>query len=426
MALNRTTLYEVVFLAVLVTALTLAAARIYPTWDDGRLMLAIQESGSQAIWVNFGNRPLAALFYVFLLNHQAFLPVGIFLHWITWFGMGLVTIRFWRLMFPAHARFALLPALLSVAPILGKVQFVLLTIPSIDLLGPVLSFLAIFILLWEQPTRLRQIIVGATALALTALSILISEYSVVTAAIGFVLICAKAIDGRTERKRERQVMAALVAVCASISYSVFLWLTKASGREAFRPSHILELPGWRLRGIPFRLLSGIWRGAIGGLLESLGSITLNSKVALLSFGCGVVVSGLVVLAIHKREVVEFTLQQDRLSIITLLVAVLVALIPVVLMDRTLETKWDSRFWLPVIPVLSSLSVYILFYVLKARLYILVPVLCGFLAGYWTTMEIVNTLRNPDPIVALPRIFKSQILDCVSLDGGDKSKTGRHA
>lgn len=426
MALTRTSLYEVVLLAVPVTALTFAATRIYPIWDDGRLMSAIQESGSRAIWVNFGNRPLATLFYLFLLNHQAFLPVGMVIHWMTWLGMGLVTMRFWRLTFPALSRFALLPALLSVAPILCKVQLVILTIPSIDLLGPVLSFLAIFILLSEQPTRWRRIIVGATGLALIALSILISEYAVVTAAVGFILVCAKAIDGRTERKRERQVMAALVAVGVLISYSVFLWLTRASGRDAFRPAHILELSGWRLRGIPFRLLSGIWRGAIGGFLESLGSITLNSKVALLSFVGGAVMSGLVVLVIHKREAVEFTLQQDRFSIITLLVAVLVALIPVVLMDRTLETKWDSRFWLPVIPVLSSLSVYILFYVLKARLYVLVPVLCGFLAGYWTTMEIANTLHNPDPIVALPRIFKSQILDCVSVNVGDNPTTGRLA
>jgi hypothetical protein len=394
MALNRTSLYEVGLLAVLVTALTFAAARIYPTWDDGRLMLAIQESGSRAIWVNFGNRPLAALFYVFLLNHQAFLPVGMVLHWMTWLGMGLVTMRFWRLMFPAHSRFALLPALLSVAPILCKVQLVILTIPSIDLLGPVLGFLAIFMLLSEQPTRLRKIIVGATALALIALSILISEYGVVTAAVGFILMSAKAIHGRTERKRERQIIAALIAVCALFSYLVFLWLTRAAGRDAFRPGYILE--SFSLR-IPFRLLSGIWRGAMGGILASLGSITLDSRAALLSFVCGVVFSSLVVLAIYKREEVEF--KWNGFSVITLLASLVVALVPVVLMDRTLDSKWDSRFWLPVLPVLSSLSVYILLYVLRARLYVLAPVLCGFLAGYWTTSEITSSFRNPEPIAA---------------------------
>jgi hypothetical protein len=426
MALNRTSLYEVVLLAVPVTALTFAAARIYPTWDDGRLMLAIQESGSRAIWVNFGNRPLAALFYVFLLNHQAFLPVGMVLHFMTWLGMGLVTMRFWRLMFPALSRFALLPALLSVAPILCKVQFVILTIPSIDLLGPLLTFLAIFMFLSEQPTRWRKMTVNAAGLALIAFSIMISEYAVVTAAVGFILISAKAIRNRSEQKRERQVMAALVAVCALISYSVFLWLGRGARRGAFRPGYVLELSGWRIRGIPFRLLSGIWRGAIGGVLESLGSITLNSKAALLSFVCAAIVSGLVVLAIHKREAVEFTLKQDRFSVITLLAALVVALVPVVLMDRTLESRWDSRFWLPVLPVVSSLSVYILFYVLRARLYVLVPVLCGFLAGYWTTLEIANAFRNPETIVVLPHKFQSHSADFIRVDVENKSKTGRLA
>ena len=413
---NRTSLYEVVILAGLVTALTLAAALLYPTWDDGRLMFLIRESGSRAIWVNFGNRPLAALLYVFLLNHQAFLPVGMVLHWMTWLGMGLVTMRFWRLMFPAHSRFALLPALLSVAPILCKVQLVLLTVPSICLLGPVLGFIAIFMLLSDQAFRLRKIILRATALALIALSILISEYAVVTAAVGFILLSAKAIHGRTERKRERQVSAALIAVCALFSYSVFLWLGRASGRDAFRPGYILE--SFSLR-IPFRLLSGIWRGAMGGVLESLGLVTLNSKAALLSFVCGAVFSGLVVLGTNKREEVEFTPKQDRVSVIALLASLVVALVPVVLMDRTLDSKWDSRFWLPVLPVLSSLSVYILFYVLRTRLYLLVPVLCGFLAGYWTTSEIASAFRNREPVVVRAQQIESQIPDCIRVAVGKK-------
>jgi hypothetical protein len=417
---NRTSLYEVMLLIVLVTALTIAAAWLYPTWDDGRLMLAIRDSGSRAIWVNFGNRPLVAFFFTFLLNHQVFLPVAAVLHWLAWLGMGLVTMRFWRLMFPAHSSFALLPALLSVAPILCKVQLVILTIVSIDLLGPVLSFLAIFMLLSEQPSRWRKIIVATAGLGLIVFSILISEYAVVTAAVGLILLGARAVRARTERRRELQIIATLIAGCALFSYSVLLWVTRAAGRDAFRPGYILE--SFSLR-IPFRLLSGVWRGAIGGVLESLGSVTLNSKAALLSFVCGVVFSGLVVFGLYKREAVEFTLKADRFSVITLLAALVVALIPVVLMDRTLESKWDSRFWLPVLPVLSTLSVYLLFSVLRTRLYVLVPVLCGFLAGYWTTSEIASSFRDREPVVGWVQEFDSQIPDWIRLAGGDKSRIG---
>jgi hypothetical protein len=323
-------------------------------------------------------------------------------------------------MFPAHSSFALLPALLSVAPIVCKVQLVILTIVSIDLVGPVLTFLAIFMLLSEQPSGWRKIIVVAAGLGLIVFSILISEYAAVTAAVGCILLGAKAIRGRTERKRERQIIAGLIAGCALFSYSVLLWLTRASGRDGFRPGYILE--SFSLR-IPFRLLSGIWRGAIGGALESLGSVTLNSKAALLSFVCGVVFSGLVVFGIHKKQAVEFTLQQDRFSVITLLAILVVALIPVVLMDRTLESKWDSRFWLPILPVISSLSVYILFSVLRTRLYLLVPVFCGFLAGYWTTSEIASSFNDREPAVAWVQEFDGQIPDWIRLAGGDRSKIG---
>ena len=423
---RRRSIYEVGLLAALVTVLTAAGAWIYPIWDDGRLLLAIQESGRQAIWINFGNRPLAALFYIFLMKYEAFLYASIVLNWITWLGMGLVTMHFWRLMFPAHSRFALLPALLSVAPILTKVQFAILTIPTIVMVGPLLGFIAIFMFLSEQPGRSRKVIVATAGLLLLAFSILISEYGVVTAVVALILVSAQVIRYSSERKWQQWVVPALIAMCTLISYSFYLWLGSGTGKDAFRPGYMLAVPGWRIRGIPFRWLSGIWRGEIGGLLESLGSVTLTTKAAFLSFVCGAVVSALVVMLIHKRGAVEFTLRQDRFSIITLFVAVAAALMPVVLMDRTLETKWDSRFWVPVIPLLSSLSVYILFYVLRARLYFLVPILCGFLTGYWTTFEIARTFRNPDPVVALPLHFESQISDCVTADIRNQLKMGNRA
>ncbi len=395
---NRVSFYEFVLLAGVVTALTVGAACVYPIWDDGRLMFLITESGGGAIWTNFGDRPLVALFFTFLLDHRLFLPIGLLFHWITWIGMGLVTMRFWRLMFPAYSRFALLPALLSVAPILCKVQLVILTIVFVVLLGPLLIFLAIFMLLSEQPSLWRKIVIDSVALALIALAILISQYAVPTAAVAFVLFAAKAIAGRPERKRESLIMAGLTAVCALSSYVAFCWLTESTVSPPYRPSFALQSFSWKIKVVPFRLLSGIWRGAVGGILESLGSVTLNSKPTLLSFVCGAVLAGLVALAIYKRGNIESTtLNHNRYSVITLLTATAVALLPILLMDRTLDLRWDSRFWLPLLPVLSSLTVFILLYVLRKRLWIMVPVLCGFLAGYWTSFEIITALHNRAPI-----------------------------
>ena len=412
---SRTRIYELALLATLVTALTLAAGWTYPTWDDGRLMLAIEQFGGDTIWHTFSNRPLSAGFFTFLFNHQLFLPIGMVLHWTAWMGMGVVTMRVWREMFPALTQFALLPAMLSVAPILCKVQLVLLTIPTIALIGPVLCYVGIFLLTSEQSSTWRRIILVAAGTSLVVFSVLLSEYGVATAAVGCILLCVRAIYGEAGRRRERFFNAALLSVGALLSYMVFLRVTKDANWSGFRPGYVLETFSVR---IPVRWLTGIWRGAIGGILESLGTVSLNGKVGLLSFLFGVAFSGLVVLRRFKREALEFSLKQNKISLIILILSVPVALIPFVLMDRTLESKWDSRFWIPVLPVLSSLSVYILFYILKARLNLLVPILCGFLAGYWTTFEITNAIRNPEPYARLEK-FTYQDVDATSRFGNNR-------
>ena len=389
---RRKTFFEILLLAGLVTALTFAAAWVYPTWDDGRLMLAIQEFGSDAIWTNFGNRPLIALFYVFLLKHNLFFPVGIVLHWIGWLSMGLVTMQFWRLVFPANANLSLLPGILSVAPVLCKMQTILLVMPTIDVIPPVLAFAALFMLLSRPRRGWGLIVTDIIALALIVATILVSEYAVVAAAIAATFVIANALYGDPTRRREYRVVAALIAGCIFVSYAMFLWLTKGSGRETFRPSYI---PEWLSFRMPFLLASAIWRGIIGGVLESLGSVTLHSKIALLSFVCGALFSALVVLVLRHAARGEANFQRDKLSLATLLIAAVVPLVPVVLMNRALESRWESRFWLPALPVLSCLSVYLLLYVVRTRLYVLVLIVCGFLAGYWTTSDVARVLRNPD-------------------------------
>jgi hypothetical protein len=395
---NRISVYELLLLAALVAALTIAAAWVYPIWDDGRLMFLIKQSGNSAIKTNFGDRPLLAVFFTFLSNHQPFLPLGLVFHWITWLSMGLITMRFWRLMFPAYSRYALLPAVIAVAPVLCKVQLVIVTVVFVVLLGPELIFLALFMLLSEQPSLWRKLIVKGGALGLAAFAILISEYAVPTAAVAFVIFVSRAIRSGPQQKRENTIIAGLIAVVALGSYLIFSLLTKTMASAPYRPSFVLQSLSWKGKVMPFRLLSGLWRGAMGGVMESHGSVTLNSKSALLSFVCGAVFSGLVAIAIYKKGDVNATnVSGNSGSVITLLAAAGLALTPVLLMDRTLDSRWDSRFFLPLMPVLSSLTVFIFVYVIRSRLWILTPVLCGFLAGYWTPSEIARAIQNPEPI-----------------------------
>lgn len=394
---------EVAVLIALVSALTIGAWWIYPIWDDGRLLFWSSQWGEGVIYHNFGDRPLLYYLYLFLFRCQLFQPVGLILHWIAWFAMGLATMRFWRLMFPSYSQFALLPALLAVAPVVGKCQLATFTIVFPVMAGPLLIFAALFLMLSEQPSAFRRVLVSSLAFISIAFAVLITNYAVPTAAIACVVITAQAFKGPPQRKRGLFISAGLVASAALCSYAVFCWLTQLTASPEYRPGYAVTSLSWKMRVVPFRLLSAIWHSTIGGVLESLGAVALNTKATLLSFTCGITLAALVWLVISRKRNVEADTRSDqRFSFLTLLAATALALLPVFLMGRTLEAPWETRFILPILPVLSSLTVFILLYLVRKRLWILVPILCGFLAGYWTTLEIANAIINPEPVVVMPR------------------------
>ena len=395
--------FEVALMVALVSALTIGAWWIYPIWDDGRLLFWSSQMGEGVIYHNYGDRPLLYYLYLFLFRRQLFQPVGLIFHWVSWVVMGLVTMRFWRLMFPEYSQFALLPALLAVAPVLGKCQLVTFTIVFPVMTGALLIFVSLFLILSEQPSVFRRALVSSLALILIAFAVLITNYAVTTAAVAFVVLTAKAFKSRPSRKRELLISAGLSALAALCSYVAFCWLTQLTATPEYRPGYALTSLPWKIRVVPFRLLSAIWQSTMGGVLESLGAVALNTKATLLSFAFGMVFAALVWLVISRKGHLQVDTPSDhRYSFVTLLTATALALLPVFLMGRTLEGRWDTRFIVPILPVLSSLTVFILLSVVRKRLWILVPILCGFLTGYWTTLEIANAIRNPEPVVAFPQ------------------------
>ena len=393
---QKTALAEIFLLAMIAAALTIGAAWAYPIWDDRRLLLLIETNGLEAINASFGIRPLIASWFTFLFNHRLLRPGSLVFHFAEWLAMGLITMRLWKLMFPAHAKMALLPALLSVAPVLCKVQLVTFTVVFIALFAIVVGYASVFLLLSDQPTRPRKIIFNVAGLVLAAFGTLISEYGTLTAIVGCMLLVSKALRASKPRRREPLIVAAVLAVSALFFYALFLTLGSRSN-PGFLPTYSLQFLSSKMAVIPFRLLTGIWRGAMGGFLESLAAITLNSKTAILSCVSGGVMATLAALVVRKRQDAPREFGHYKQSIVTLLVTTAVVLIPVLLMDRRLEDRWDSRFYLPLLPVVSSLTVIALLSLVRRRLWLIVVILCGFIAGYWTAAEIVWTMRNRDLI-----------------------------
>ncbi len=407
---DRLSLYSILLLTGFVTLLTVAAVHIYPTWDDGRILVLIGESGLAAIQTNYGDRPIFAFLLTTLFNHHLLFPVGILFHWFSWVAMGLITMHLWRLMFPSYSKLALLPALLSVAPVLCKVQFVLLTIVFLCLLGPVLTFLGTFLLLRDYSSGKRRTLAIVSGLSLIMFSVLLSQYSISAAAIGFVLLIAKAIRNKKAGRHQTMIVTLLFAVGVVSAFLVFSQIATTS--PEFRPSFALQ--SFRtIELAPFRLVSALYQGTIGVFLQALGGVTLASKRAVSGFISGLTMCGLVA-ALYRTGGNDISFRDHWPSVITLLVAAIPALIPLVLMDRTPGPGWDSRFWLPLLPVLSTLTVFGLLYVVRRRLWLLapiteprsirscfspqllliVPIFCGFLARYWAIIEAANAFSNP--------------------------------
>ncbi|SRR5712692_1878346 len=118
----------------------------------------------------------------------------------------------------------------------------------------------------------------------------------------------------------------------------------------------------------------------------------------MSFVCGAVLSGLVSLVIHKKRSVGSALHQDSSSVLTLLAATIGR--PLARPVNGSNARYQVGFKILVadLPILSSLTVFILLYVVRKRLWIVVAILCGFLAGYWTSLEIVNVFRNRESVL----------------------------
>ena len=361
---------------------------VFPLWDDGLVLLQVDHGGGQAIRDSLPDRPVLGQILQFLADRGLIWQAATALHWLTWFAMGLITLRLWSILFPRQRGYALPAACLAVTPILCRIQLVLLCAVFFDAIGPTLVFLGILPFLSPAAagrTQLANLGFRLAMLATVAVGVLLSEYALPSVAIGAVLIGSLA--PRDER-RPRRVLATigLLLATASVAYLVYHHLATAEAREGVRPE--AQDWAWRIWVIGPRLVTAIWQMTLGTLLQRLGGIDVSSSKELLAgFVAGLAAAG--VLSWHARRATDGLSAAEQPDIgsprvlFTLLAAEVVGILPVIAMGRG-EHLWNwssSRFWVPALPVGACLGVYLLLVLLRPRLQWLVPAICGLLAGY---------------------------------------------
>lgn len=187
-------------------------------------------------------------------------------------------------------------------------------------------------------------------------------------------------------------------IIASAAYTAYSLMADPGARPDVQPLHSLTLRGYHVLRLPFELTSAMWRGVIGGLGTSLGQVHWTSKAGLAATVYGAVVAALLVYGCRnrRRDTPTATGSQYGRSVVLLVLALGVGLIPVLAMNRR---PWDfddgmsSRFGLPVLPITAALMGLIGIGLVRERFGAIPIIILGFAAGHATLTEVWSAVQE---------------------------------
>jgi hypothetical protein len=404
---------EITIVALLALTVTAIAWRAFPLWDDGLMLLLSQHGGGQAVNDTIGDRPIMARLLQLIIDSGHWRETAAVMHWLTWLGMGWVTLRLWSLLFPAHRNYGLVAACLAATPVLCQIQTILLSVIVPSVIGPLVVFMVVLPFLSPRSARrtnlqigLRWIVMVVSVAAVT----MVSEYALATVAASTVLLAGSTASDRRS-KRLTWVTIGLLLVTAFASYAVYHHVANAEARMSVRPE--AQDWGFRSKWLAPRMFTDVWRLALGTFLERLGGIHIwNTREALVGLFAGAL--GALFLAWHTRGGPNLQTTDEGVEIgntrvlLSLLGAITLGILPVVAMGHGSNTWSSSRFWAPVLPVSAILAVYLPLLLFRRRMWWIVPVVCGFVAGFVLLNDGLLAIHERDRFVALGDQLESHV------------------
>jgi hypothetical protein len=370
--------------------LTAGAYLAFPLWDDGSLWLQIREKGTEAIVASWPARPVNAHLWAALApSEHAFWLVALVAQAVLWPLLAVLSVLLWRRAYPELQRYAPLVACVAIAPFLTRVQLLTASIALGGLLSVLLAYGSILLLLRfaSQARRSSGAVLGV-GLALMAAAVLLNEYGVAAALAGAPLLFFGSLSA-TDRGAKRRGLAAsasLVAVTVAC-YAAYLLLSDYEvTRPSVHPLHSVAVAEGGLLRPPLRLGEAIWDGLIGALAGALANLDFQAgRANVAAAALGAITAGLLLVATRQRDRREASPEAPAWGrpLLVLLLALAAGLAPVAAMGRS---PWhaghamDSRFALPVLPILAALLVRGLVGLVQPRYWAVPVLLLGFAAG----------------------------------------------
>ena len=371
--------------------LTLLAYLVFPVWDDGYLMLFVSENGD--IFNVHRDRPIIGACWHWLYERGWLLAVGYPVHWLLWCGYGLLALSLWKRLFPALQRYAVLAALLTMTPLLCTIHLAVVNPPS-GFISPVLTYSAWLVaaaFLRTPPgsgTTVQAVrCLGAVLLLLAAA--LLSDYMVPAGvACGVLLLLYR--EPHTGRDPAHVRAAALWFATVVAGYLAYWYLGSAEARSNVRPEVALGSGDllYRAKVTTIRVINGLWQGSLGYLLARIGQIKIQPDyVGIALLGPSVLMASIAAWVVSDKDegdaAADTHVRRGLRNEWALFLALAAGLAPMVFMrDLTIDGR-GSRYWLPLLPLTSCLSLRIILAIVNRKARWLVGLTVGFLAGYFT-------------------------------------------
>ena len=412
--------FSMLALALICAPLTIGAIWAFPLYDDAWVWLFLKEQGAGMMATAVADRPVKGILWSLLAaSEQVFWWASFVAQALLWPTFGVISALLWTRLFPNLRRYAMVVGCLTVAPIITKVQMVTASIALESLLSVVLSYSALVLLL-------RFVMVGSrfgwavlgSSVSLLGLAILLTEYALPVAIVMVVLFwwyARRARDLETSVRAWRAIVfSTLTTGVAYASFTIIANYTARPGGEEVNPLYIFTVAGEDLAPFPFRLVQGIWQSVVGGLIISMGGVTLTSYSGIMADAYGTLVAGL--LFYGSRNLQQNAKSPSRNTItkqnvLLAIVALVAGLLPIVAMARIPWNPGDamqSRFELPLLPIAAALLVLTGLSLVRRRFWAVPIVLLGFVAGNATFTEAWSAIHERQQMSALGAALQAQV------------------
>jgi hypothetical protein len=392
-------------LVLICAPLTIGTIWAFPVWDDGWLWLLINEKGTGIIPASEADRPvMAALWSLLAPSEPALWYASFVAQALLWPIFGIMSALVWTYLFPNLRQYAMMAGCVTVAPIISKVQMVAVNIPLGQLLCVTLSYGALLLLLRFVMTggRFGRVALGLGLLMLSA-GILLMEYAlpvVIVMVIFFWSYPWRVSDPATRVRAWRAIIFSILI--AGMAYGIYFMIADYTARPSgwrYKPSYVFTLGKAYIVYFPFKLAEGIWRSVAGGFLNSMGDITLNSRLGVMAATYGALVASLLFYGSRNAQHKAASPSRNIIGkhdILPPAIALVAGLLPAVAMARIPWTPGDgmsSKFELSLLPITVALLIVVSLSLVRQRFWAVPILLFGFVAGNTTFIEVWTAIRE---------------------------------